>query len=119
MGGESKLKFSPCSREYVYWTLRRWAAESATSRRANTAVGLLVPWCSPSRAASSAGHDDSGGLRLEVRHEGDAQEVLLGGEEEVGPVGGDRSADGAAELVLLVVQRAAEGVGATSAGGCG
>ncbi len=56
-------------------------------------------------------HDDAGRLRLELRHERDAQEVLLGGHEEVGPVGGDRPADGAAELVLLVVQRAAEGVG--------
>ncbi len=57
------------------------------------------------------GHDDSGRLRLELRHEGDAQEVLLRGHEEVGPVGGDRPPDGAAELVLLIVQRAAEGVG--------
>jgi hypothetical protein len=61
-----------------------------------------------------AGDDDPGRLGLEVRHERDAQEVLLGGQEEVGPVGGDGPADGAAELVLLVVQRAAEGVGDVS-----
>jgi hypothetical protein len=38
----------------------------------------------------SRGHDDPGRLCLEVRHERDAQEVLLGGQEEVGAVGGDR-----------------------------
>ena len=56
-------------------------------------------------------HGHTGRLRIELHEVGDLQQTLLGGAEEKRAIALDRSAEGSAELALLIVQVPVERIG--------
>ena len=94
-----------------------FARFSRKSARAKTDVGSLCPDDLLLQSRERWRNDRAGRLRLKLRPVRNVEVVLLGADVEEGAVLLDRAADGAAKLILRVVQRVPEGVVELSADG--